>query len=422
MQWVRCLPEVWADHPVMKPSLLYLCHRIPYPPNKGDKIRSYHLLRYLSEHYDVYLGAFIDDPSDWKYVSAVKEFCSETFFRPLNPSRAKLRSLTALFTGDALTLPYYGNRKMEAWVNGIIKQHHIKRVIVYSSAMAQYVDEHKTSLEKRVIDFVDIDSDKWRQYAEKKNWPMNWIYRREAEKLFDYEKFIATSFDASLFVSSAEADLFRSMVSVRDEKIAYYNNGVDTDYFSPSSDLVNPYPEDRDVVVFTGAMDYWPNIDAVIWFAQEVLPVIVRHNPDLYFYIVGSNPSENVKKLADLPHIEVTGRVEDIRPYLQFAKAAVAPMRVARGIQNKVLEAMAMEKVVVVTPQGYEGINAVTGTEVILVENAQEMINVIPKAVSGDYPRMGSIARSRVQSDFNWEENLPIVGQWLEAGKGSYDR
>lgn len=369
------------------------------------------------------MGAFIDDPNDWKYVSSVNAICRESFFLPLVPARAKLRSLTAFMSGKPLTLPYYDNRKMSCWVNGIIRQHQVERVIVYSSAMAQYVDENDYHIvSKRVIDFVDIDSDKWQQYAEKKNWPMNWIYRREAEKLFDYEKAIATRFDASLFVSSAEADLFSSMVSVRNEKIAYYNNGVDTEYFSPSSALINPYPDERDVVVFTGAMDYWPNIDAVIWFAQEVLPEIVRHNPDLYFYIVGSNPSENVKKLADLPHIEVTGRVEDIRPYLQFAKAAVAPMRVARGIQNKVLEAMAMEKIVVVTPQGYEGINAVTGAEVLVAENAQEMINFISKVVSGGYPKMGSVARSRVQSDFNWEENLPIVGQWLEAGKGNYDR
>ncbi|TVO73617.1 MAG: TIGR03087 family PEP-CTERM/XrtA system glycosyltransferase [Sedimenticola selenatireducens] len=406
----------------MKPPLLYLCHRIPYPPNKGDKIRSYHLLRYLCEHYEVYLGAFIDDPNDWKYVSVVNEMCSESLFLALNPSRAKIRSLTALVNGEALTLPYYFNRKMAEWVNQIVTQKHIERVIVYSSAMAQYVEENNSTITKRVIDFVDIDSDKWRQYAEKKTWPMNWIYRREAKKLLSYEKFISTSFDASLFVSSAEADLFRSLIATSDEEITYYNNGVDTDYFSPSSDFVNPYPEDRDIVVFTGAMDYWPNIDAVIWFAQEVLPEIARHNPDLYFYIVGSNPSENVRKLADLPRIEVTGRVEDIRPYLQFAKVAVAPMRVARGIQNKVLEAMAMEKTVVVTPQGYEGINAVIGTEVIIAENAQEMINIIPKVVSGDYPRMGSIARSRVQSDFNWEANLPIVGHWLEADKGNYDR
>lgn len=403
----------------MKPALLYLVHRIPYPPNKGDKIRSYHLLRHLQQHYRVFLGAFIDDPHDWEYVSLLEKECEECCFVELNPGKARIRSMAGLLRGEALTLPYYGDREMRGWVDSIIAGQQIERVIVYSSAMAQYATRHLTSLERRVIDFVDIDSDKWRQYAAKKRWPMNWVYRREADKLLAYEQSLAALFDASLFVSSAEATLFRSLISTNHEKIDFYNNGVDTEFFSPSEAFVNPYNDGDEVLVFTGAMDYWPNIDAVTWFANEVFPEITRLAPRARFYIVGSNPSETVKQLARLDRVEVTGRVEDIRPYLQFSRAAVAPMRIARGIQNKVLEAMAMEKPVIVSDSGFEGIHAEPGKELLLANTPKEILSHIPRLMAGAYDGLGRKARLRVQKDFSWEANLPIVCQWLEAEKGS---
>lgn len=398
----------------MKPALLYLCHRIPYPPNKGDKIRSFHLLRHLCEHYRVFLGAFIDDNRDWEYVQKLEGLCEACHFLPLNPGRARLKSLLGLFNGNPLTLPYYASNRMSNWVKGILDQQEISRVIVYSSAMAQYALPHLEQLDRRVIDFVDIDSDKWRQYAEKKSWPTSWIYNREAEKLLRYEKSLANMFNASLFVSSAEAEMFKRLVAPGGENVSFYNNGVDTDYFSSSPDFFNPYPKGQQVVVFTGAMDYWPNIDAVTWFASEVLPKIENTLPQVRFYIVGSNPSESVRQLGRHPRIEVTGRVEDIRPYLQYAAVAVAPMRIARGIQNKVLEAMSMQKPVVVSDQGFEGIHAEPGKEVLLANTAEEMAHLIPEIVDGRYDYLGPAARARVMQDFSWEENLPIVSYWLE--------
>jgi len=398
----------------MKPSLLYLCHRIPYPPNKGDKIRSYHLLRHLCEHYRVYLAAFVDDEKDWEYVEKLETRCEACCFLPLDPRRARIRSLSGFLSGQPLTLPYYANSEMSNWVKDILGTHGISRVIVYSSAMGQYVLPHLDQLERRVMDFVDIDSDKWRQYAEKKSWPMSWIYGREAEKLLAYEKRLADLFGASLFVSSAEAEMFKRLIVSDRESISYYNNGVDTDYFAPSPDFANPYPQDQQVVVFTGAMDYWPNIDAVHWFAKQVLPAMESRFPRLRFYIVGSNPADSVRQLAEHPSIEVTGRVEDIRPYLQFATVAVAPMRIARGIQNKVLEAMAMEKPVIVSDQGFEGIHAEPGKELLLANTAEEVVQLIPDLLEGRYDYLGTAARARVVSDFSWEENLPVVSQWLE--------
>lgn len=398
----------------MKPPLLFLCHRIPFPPNKGDKIRSWNLLRYLCEHYCVYLGTFVDDADDWQHVATVEEICADSCFVRLTPHLARLNSLFAFVTGHALSLPYYRSRKLKHWVRQTVVEQHIPRVIVYSSAMAQYALDDTLDFERRVIDFVDIDSDKWRQYAANKRWPMSWLYRREADYLFHYEKHVAEAFDACLFVSSAEAELFRQLAPSLAPNVGHYNNGVDTDYFQPDASLPNPYPQDAKALVFTGAMDYWPNVDAVKWFAENVFPQVLRARPEARFYIVGSKPADPVRALANEAVI-VTGRVDDVRPYLQHAMAAVAPMRIARGIQNKVLEGMAMARPVIVSPQGLEGIDASPGTQVLLADSAAQFTDLVLQVCAGAYSAMGKAARERVQADFVWEHNLPLVHGLLQT-------
>ncbi|MDD5272029.1 MAG: TIGR03087 family PEP-CTERM/XrtA system glycosyltransferase, partial [Methylovulum sp.] len=328
-------------------NLLFLAHRIPYPPNKGDKIRSYHFLKYLAAEFNVYLGTFIDDPHDWRYTDTVDALCAATCYQDLKPLPAKIKSLQGLLTGEALSLPYYKNTALQAWVDTTINSQAITKVLIFSSVMAQFIrPEHKVKL---VVDFVDVDSDKWRQYADKKNGFARWIYQREAQYLLAYERQLAGWAKTSLFVSEQEAALFKTLAPEASAKVGFVNNGVDTDYFSPDHFYVSPYPPAQDVLVFTGAMDYWANVDAVVWFATQVFPLLQGRYPQLCFYIVGSKPAKAVLELAGNPAITVTGRVDDVRPYLAYARLAVAPLRIARGIQNKVLEAMAMAKVVVAT-------------------------------------------------------------------------
>lgn len=397
----------------MKPALLYLVHRIPFPPNKGDKIRSYHVLKFLSQHYRVFLGTFIDDPDDWQYTEAVRAMCEDCCLVALDPVRAKIKSASGLLSGEALTLPYYFNQPLADWVGRVTTEHAIERAFVFSSAMAQYVVGQ--NYRSKVIDFVDIDSDKWRQYAAHKTWPLSWVYRREAGKLLAYEKQIASEFNASLFVSSAEAALFKTMAPESESKISHFYNGVDTVYFSPDVQVESPFGSDQQALVFTGAMDYWPNVDAVTWFAQNIFPQLQAHFSKLKFYIVGSKPSDEVKALEQMAGIHVTGRVADVRPYLKYAAAVVTPMRVARGIQNKVLEAMAMAQVVVTSPQGLEGINAEHGQSVLLAEDIEQWVDLTKRAISGEFSEMGHIAREKVMKDFSWEDNLPAIKDWLEA-------
>ena len=399
----------------MKTPLLFLCHRIPYPPNKGDKIRSFHLLHHLSQHFEIYLATFVDDPDDWPYVPEVEKFCNDSLFIEQTRWSSKLRGLTGLLTGNALSIPYYACEQMQRWVTDTVAKHRIAHAMVFSSSMAQFVTGTERDFERKIVDFVDVDSDKWQQYSEQQTWPMSWLYRREARLLLDYEIELARSFDHGLFVSSSEAELFRKLSPETSAKVGFYNNGVNTDYFAPGETSESPYPPGAKTVVFTGAMDYWPNIDATVWFAAEVLPRVRERHPDVLFYVVGSNPSKAVLQLARDAGVVVTGRVEDIRPYIQHAAVAVAPMRIARGVQNKVLEAMAMERPVIVSTKGLEGISAQHGTHLLVADSAADYLALLDQVLAGQFTDMGAVARQYVSRNFNWDNNLPEVVLLLGA-------
>ena len=382
-------------------DLLFLSHRIPYPPNKGDKIRSYHLLKYLSLNYKVHLGTFIDDPIDCQYTGKLDTLCASTCYIQLKPFLAKINSLQGLLTGEPLSLPYYRNKRMQEWVNQTLSSYSITKVLIFSSAMAQYINQDQTV--DMIVDFVDVDSDKWRQYAQRCKGLKHWIYYREAQHLFNYEKNIAKQARASIFVSKHEAELFQTLTPEVNHKITYINNGVDIDYFSPELYFSSPYADDNQVIVFTGAMDYWANVDAVLWFVNAIFPIIIEQLPATIFYIVGSKPTKEVLILAN-KNVVVTGTVDDVRPYIAHAKLVVAPLRIARGIQNKVLEAMAMEKYVVVTSAAMEGITYQKDLAVTVADSieliASEIIEQLQKKVSAHKNR------DYVKTMFSWEYSI----------------
>jgi sugar transferase (PEP-CTERM/EpsH1 system associated) len=392
-------------------DLLYLAHRIPYPPNKGDKIRSYHFLKYLTSEYNIHLGTFIDDPKDWQYTDKLNELCAGTHYLELKPLQAKIKSLRGLLTGEALSLPYYKNQAMQDWVDNTIKTHAIKKVLIFSSVMAQFIvpmlqhgNEHDIDI---IVDFGDVDSDKWRQYAAKKQGIARWIYQRESRYLFEYEVKISEQAKASLFVSEQEAALFKSLAPQSSEKIGHINNGVDFDYFSPEQVFSSPYRDDEQVIVFTGAMDYWPNVDAVTWFATDVFSQVIKNHPDAKFYIVGSKPTKEVEELARNSNIIVTGTIDDVRPYVAHAKLAVAPLRIARGIQNKVLEAMAMGKHVVATSAAMEGIPYDESLAVTVGDDVDVMVKELDELLRNNPAVITSKAnRDFVKAKYSWEQNV----------------
>lgn len=387
-------------------ELLFLAHRIPYPPNKGDKIRSYHMLAHLARRYRVHVGAFIDDPDDWRFAPEIEKLCGETCWVALRPTVARLRSLRGLLRGEALTLAYYRSSALRDWVARMLAERPIARVFVFCSAMAQYVDDPHLAM-RRVLDFVDVDSEKWRQYADHRGWPQSWLYRREARRLFDAERRWAKLFDKSIFVSPAEADLFCHFAPEARTHVVAVENGVDTDFFSPERGYANPYAAGDEVLTFVGAMDYWANVDAVQWFCEEVFPRVRAERPQSRFFIVGARPTRQVLRLNELPGVRVTGTVADVRPYVAYAKAAVAPLRIARGVQNKVLEAMAMGRPVIATTAAMDGLHGWEALRPLVTDDAGQMAEIaIDLLRSEERSTYGDSGRACVLRHYGWDANL----------------
>jgi sugar transferase (PEP-CTERM/EpsH1 system associated) len=392
--------------------LLFLAHRIPYPPNKGDKVRSFHILKHLAGRYRVFLGTFVDDTADWPYLGKLKSLCTDVMACALNPLGGRVKSLTGLITGEALTLPYYRAREMQRWVDETLAREPIGKCFAFSSAMAQYVTGRPDL--RRIVDLVDADSEKWRQYASERRWPLSWVYRREADRLLAFEASLALEFDATLLVTPAEKALFAARAPQSVARVHVVANGVDTERFSPHVRLASPFAADEIAIVFTGAMDYWPNADAARWFVSEVLPGVLRRHPSARFYVVGMNPTPSVRGLAQHPGVAVTGRVPDTRPYLQHASVVVAPLRIARGVQNKILEAMAMARPVVATAACAMSLTAASGRELLVAGDASEFASQVSEVLAAEPAGLGDAARARVISDYQWHRNLALVDALLE--------
>ncbi len=388
------------------PDLLFLTQRLPYPPIKGEKIRPLQILKYLVQQYDVHLGCLIDDVSDADHVDTIRSICREVHVASLNRKVAKLTCLHGFLTGEPLSASYFHDRGLARWVRGVVEMVRPSVIFVNSGNMAPYVLD-LPKRETRICDLADADSEKWRAYADITTGPMRLIYRREWRKVGALERRIADVFDAASFVSDQEASLFARLIPDCAAKIRGVSSGVDHQYFDPATVYAPMFDTELPTYVFTGTMDYPPNVSAVAWFAAEILPMIRHTVPAAQFYIVGSCPGTTVKRLAQLEGVFVTGRVSDVRPYVAHATAAVAPMRIARGIQNKVLEAMSMGKPVVLTSGALEGIEAIPGEDVILADSAEEIASACCRlATTADGEAIGAAARTRIVRDYNWSARL----------------
>lgn len=383
--------------------ILFLAHRLPYPPDKGDKVRSYHLLTHLTKRHEVHMGTFVDDPADTVHLPKVRSLCASLHAPNLSPRLARMKSLAGLMRREPLTLAYYRDDSMRRWVEDATRRLRFDAAVVFSSAMAQFTGTDLPTF----VDFVDVDSAKWTEFGSKRRWPLSWIYGREGRLLLEYERSLARRADGAYFVTKKEVALFESLAPDCVGMARAVGNGVDAEYFAADPARSTPFKPDELPIVFTGAMDYWPNVDAVKWFASEALPVLRRRWEQVRFHIVGRNPTPAVRGLAD-GGVNVTGSVPDVRPYLQHAAVVVAPLRLARGVQNKILEAMAMARPVVATSPCLEAIDAVSGREALHADSADDYV----AAVSGllaDRQRgsaIGTSARDFVVNEFSWPARL----------------
>jgi sugar transferase (PEP-CTERM/EpsH1 system associated) len=387
-------------------NLLFLSQRIPYPPNKGDKIRSYHILKHLAKSHRVYVGCFIDDAADEKYIPALRAECAELNCLHIGRWERTFRSAKGLLTGASISEAVFSDRRMSRWIKKTISKFCIDDIYVFCSSMAPYV---MTVAGRKIIDIVDVDSEKWRAYSLSSEWPLRAIYAREQRTLFSLERRAALEFGQALFVSKAEAEMFIRLAPETAANVQYMSNGVDADYFDPAKSYCSPFAPGKSPIVFTGMMNYHPNVEATRWFALDIFPLLREVLPAAEFWIVGAQPSASVLELAKLPGVHVTGQVIDVRPYLAHSKCVVAPLKLARGVQNKILEALAMAKPVVATPQAAEGISAQPGKEILLASDEREFALMVFAAASGTYPDIGTNGRKRIEEDYRWERSLALL-------------
>ncbi len=403
-------------------KILFVAHRIPYPPDKGDKIRSYQVLKYLASRHEVFLACLIDDDRDLRAVEELRRLVPNLHYERLHPWRQRLHMLRALITGKPLTVLHFYSPAFHAQLKTFVKERKFDALFVYSSNMADYVQGLQIPV--RVIDFCDLDSEKFKQYAEMSKLPFSWLYRLEGKRLAAYEKQAAAYFDHVIFIGSEEKRLFER--NGFNGKLMLMSNGVDFDrYYGRELPARQPSapaapPGGKPYLLFTGAMDYIPNIDAAYWFAREVFPKLKMILPELLFYIIGGNP---VRKIRKLHHpkagIIVTGYLDDVRPYIKSAQVFVAPMRIARGMQTKILEAMACGVPVVTSPAAARGIGARAGEHVLVAESVGEYVRQTLQLLLNKkiHARLRRRAFEFLQEKFSWEQNLNLLDMLLENNR-----
>jgi sugar transferase (PEP-CTERM/EpsH1 system associated) len=394
-------------------KILFLCHRVPFPPDKGDKIRAFHLLRALAARHDVDLFTLADDPRDLAHQAALQEHCRHVTIARVHPRLARLRSLPHLVSRTPLTIPYFSSDTLQRSVDSAVAARGYDRIFVYCSAMAQYV--RWNGAVPVVMDLVDVDSDKWTQYASRTRFPFSLIYAKEGRDLRAYEREVSEKSACVLVTTEREAALAREVAPAA--RVHVLSNGVDTRYFAPAQEGTTG---GAPTLIFTGDMSYFPNREGVTFFAREVLPLVRSAIPDVRFVIVGRNPGRQVEALASEAGVVVTGFVPDVRLWLAQASVAVAPLTIAAGVQNKILEAMSSGLPVVATPRAAQGLTSAVAEVVEIGETADEFAAKCV-ALIRDVRRareLGQEGRRRVTADYSWEASARRLLDLIDDPRG----
>jgi sugar transferase (PEP-CTERM/EpsH1 system associated) len=314
-----------------------------------------------------------------------------------------------MLMGKSYSEGYYYFRKVRSLVERLTETNKYKFIFCFSSQIAKYALYSKKDI-IRIMDFCDVDSDKFLQYSKMKSFPLNLIYKWESKRLAEHDNRISLLFNSSIFITPVEAKIFRTLSGDKTKsKIYVIGNGVDFNYFKPIE------TEKENSLVFTGEMNYYANVDGVQWFCEEVFPEIVKKIPDIKFYIVGRNPTKIVRKLAS-NNVIVTGAVNDVRPYIAKAKMAVIPLRIARGVQNKILEAMAMAIPVVIPENLFSTLDNISKDDVFVYKNREALVNIIIESINNNslLKSRGMGHRKYVMDNLNWDTIFEKSTIWAD--------
>lgn len=405
-----------------KPTVLYLTHRVPHPPNRGDRIRTFNFLRHLAKRSSVWLGCLADEPVSDETRQVLGELCERVEIVPVEKRRRWLRAGLGVAFGRTISEGAFDSPKLKQTVREWAKKQRFDATLCSSSALAPYLRLTEFTPTGHHVDLIDVDSEKWREYSQSASFPKNLVYALEARRMRRLESSLAEWTRGLAVVSEPEANLYRSFRP--DGRIHAIPNGVDVDYFSPDWNQPRPAASETRGCVFVGALDYRPNVDGICCFAREVWPAIRKARTEETLKIVGREPVAEVRELNSVPGIEVVGTVPDVRPFLSEAAVCVVPLRIARGVQNKVLEALAMAKATVASPDPLVGLNVEDGTHLFKANDAKKWtertLELLDDAsLRGD---MGLAAQAYVTANHRWEQCLAPLNRFLGLDAASVAR
>ena len=399
-------PTVLSKH---QPNVLYVTHRVPYPPNRGDRIRNYNILKHLAARSNVSLACFADEEVTDETQTELNRLCQNVEIIPVDRFMRWGRAAASFGRGATLSQGLFESNKLAETIRDWQNQNSFDAALVSSSALAQYLESSEFKSVPAFVDLIDVDSQKWLDYSESSSWPKSRIYRTEGQRLRRYEAELGDWTNGLAVVSEQEAMIYRSFRP--DGPIRAIPNGVDIDYFTPTEQDAKK----QSGCVFVGALDYLPNVQGITWFCEEIWPAIHEQLPDQTIQLVGREPVAEVQKLDRIAGVKVVGTVDDVRPYMANASVAVVPLQIARGVQNKVLEAMAMSKAIVASPQSLVGLNVEDGVHAIAAETKEQWVNGVVDLTLDTSMRadLGLAALSHVTAYYRWDRCLDPLMSFL---------
>lgn len=388
-------------------KILYICHRFPFPPKRGGKIRPFNMIRHLARSHEVTVASLARTASEAEEAKGIGDYCQAHHIVRVSEAAQKIRMVGRLPTLTPSSMGYFYSPELAATVRRLLNEQKFDLIFVHCSSVAQYVSQVRGI--PKILDFGDMDSQKWLTYGQVRPAPLSWGYWLEGAKLERAERQLAERFDLCTCTTRAELETLQGFgLPVATD---WFPNGVDRDYFSPSSEAYDP-----DSVCFIGRMDYYPNQACVSELCSQVWPRIRQRRPDARLYLVGASPPEAIRRLGDLPGVTVTGSVADVRPYVRRCAAMLAPLRIARGTQNKILEAMSMGVPVVTSTLAAGGVDAVAG-EHLLTADSPEAVAEATLLLMQDKERRSSLARSgreRITERHDWARSMQKLDEIIE--------
>ena len=396
-------------------NILYICHRFPFPPRRGGKIRPFNMIKHFSTAHRVTVASLVRTANEARDGDGIAPYCAAYEMGHVDEPIQYLRMIARLPLLQPSSMGFFYSPSLARRIRWLLQTQRFDLIFVHCSSIAQYVED--VSGVPKILDFGDMDSQKWLEYAQHKPFPLSLGYRLEGAKMQRAEKLLAGKFDMCAATTRAEWETLNSY----DVKVPtdWFPNGVDSDYFSPTNE-----PYDPNSICFLGRMDYYPNQQCMFDFCTHVLPQIRARRPNAHLQIVGAAPSPAVLKLGNLPGVSVTGWVADVRPFLRRAALSVAPLRIARGTQNKILEAMAAGIPVVTSNAAAGGVDAAAGEHLLVAESPSEQADAVLEILTNPEKRrsLATAGRTRMLSHHSWAHSMQRLDGIVERCVAGYSR